>query len=107
MAETCSDEIQNQDETCADVGGVCGGFESGAELSCVDGKDNDCDGNTDSTDGDCSVSACAAADVNGDLAVDVNDLVYVAHGFAGSDMTGDGNSDIFDLVYVAVRIGCS
>jgi hypothetical protein len=56
LTETCSDTHWNQDEVCKDVGGVCGGFESGTELTCDDGIDNDCDGDVDTADvADCPV----------------------------------------------------
>eukprot|EP00123_Amoebidium_parasiticum_P007441 comp18125_c1_seq1/m.18826 comp18125_c1_seq1/g.18826 ORF comp18125_c1_seq1/g.18826 comp18125_c1_seq1/m.18826 type:complete len:149 (-) comp18125_c1_seq1:17-463(-) len=48
----CDDGEQNQDELCADVGGVCGGFAPGKETDCNDGKDNDCDGFVDGNDQD-------------------------------------------------------
>jgi len=51
--ETCSDGIMNQDEICIDIGGVCGGYEAGTELSCSDGRDNDCDTLVDDADSDC------------------------------------------------------
>ena len=52
----CNDGIQNQDEICIDVGGVCNSqypYESGYEESCQDGRDNDCDGLRDLEDSDC------------------------------------------------------
>lgn len=50
--ETCSDGIQNQDEICIDVGGVCGSYET-PEAKCLDWLDNDCDGDVDNSDLDC------------------------------------------------------
>jgi hypothetical protein len=49
---TCNDEIQNQNEVCIDVGGICGNEESSEEI-CNDELDNDCDGQIDSLDSDC------------------------------------------------------
>lgn len=49
---TCFDGVTNQDETCADVGGVCGRVLT-RELNCEDGLDNDCDGKTDQRDPGC------------------------------------------------------
>lgn len=38
---TCTDGIQNQDETGVDIGGVCGGGGTGGKPQCDDGIDND------------------------------------------------------------------
>ncbi len=58
---TCSDGAHNQDEVCADIGGVCGYYES-SEDSCQDGKDNDCDGSIDTEDNNCN--SCSPGDTD-------------------------------------------
>ncbi len=50
---TCHDGQKNQNELCIDIGGLCGFFEYGTEITCSDGKDNDCDGFLDTSDQDC------------------------------------------------------
>ena len=53
---SCTDGVHNQDETCIDVGGICGAYWF-TELSvrCNDGLDNDCDGLIDALDDDCEI----------------------------------------------------
>ena len=53
---SCEDGVHNQDEMCADVGGICTSitpYEAGYEESCLDFRDNDCDGLKDFDDPDC------------------------------------------------------
>jgi hypothetical protein len=70
----CDGIIDCQDADCADVactaaGKTCDGAarlcrcdspEAGAEASCDDGQDNDCDGKIDCADEDCAADTCAA-----------------------------------------------
>lgn len=57
VAATCSDGIQNQNETGVDTGGVCGGGggSSGGNTQCSDSKDNDGDGLIDAADPACHI----------------------------------------------------
>lgn len=69
--ESCIDGILNQDEVCADVGGVCGNQES-PEISCADSLDNDCDGLIDEDDDDCGATLEVAVRTNIDPSACIN-----------------------------------
>ncbi len=103
-------------DDCSDCSCACGGYganESAANGNCNDGKDNDCDGSTDSSDTNCK--SRIAGDVNGDSRVDIFDLAAVGLAFGSqpgdanwkpnADLTGDGGIDIFDLATVGLNYG--
>ncbi len=52
----CYDDIKNQDEVCADIGGRCGAssYQPNGEVWCRDEEDNDCDSFVDDFDPDCN-----------------------------------------------------
>ena len=61
---TCNDGVQNQNEVCIDVGGICANEES-SETLCSDGLDNDCNGQIDGSDNNCQTGqGCDPGSVN-------------------------------------------
>jgi spore coat protein A len=105
--------VDANDDRCIDAGSglfcrVCTPTEPGAEYSCSDGQDNDCDGLIDAADPDCldtdgdgltdlyeinvSETNPNSIDSDGDGLVDGDDGVVVA-GEDGVDANGDGFVD--------------
>jgi hypothetical protein len=91
--------------------------ETPAAETCEDGIDNDCDGNTDSADADCTVPGCVCGDINGSgglvdrddfatfvtcFTLDFPALNCDAAEFACCDMTGNGRVDLDDFATFAV-----
>ena len=58
----CNNGTQDSGEKCLDVGDICEQirpYESGVEMTCGDGYDNDCDGKADELDPDCILEICS------------------------------------------------
>jgi len=133
ISENCNDnDMPDECETDTDGDGViddCDGCpsepaliepsEPGAELSCADGIDNDCDGLTDAADPGCAGPGCLCGDLDGNEFVDLNDFATLAncYGLSGpagdceatafvcSDLDGDGLVELSDFATFAVLFG--
>jgi hypothetical protein len=90
----------NADDPC----NVAPDFLENWSLLDTEGLDNDGDGLYDGDDPDCGGPPPCPADVNGDLVVDVLDLLAVIAAWGGSggpeDINLDGTVDVLDLLAV-------
>jgi hypothetical protein len=113
------DNLIDACDTCPDEPALLAPNEPGAEITCDDGIDNDCDGLTDASDSDCT-AACICGDFDGSGGpIDLNDFAVFSNCFDLTspspsctaeqlqccDMNGDGTVDLNDFSSFATLFG--